>query len=96
MPREKSEKDCRCLDTEICYTQVNKKDTDGERVVNILELAEFEAMRLCDMEGKSQIEAGKIMNISRGTIQRLLDSGRKKLVDALLNGKCIKIKKVIN
>jgi predicted DNA-binding protein (UPF0251 family) len=55
-------------------------------------LDEFEAMRLCDLEDKNQIEASEIMRISRGTIQRLLESGRKKLVDALLNSKAINIK----
>jgi predicted DNA-binding protein (UPF0251 family) len=59
--------------------------------VNIA-LDEFEAMRLCDLEDKNQIEASEIMRISRGTIQRLLESGRKKLVDALLNSKAINIK----
>jgi predicted DNA-binding protein (UPF0251 family) len=57
-----------------------------------LQLDEFEAMRLCDLDGKNQIEASEIMGISRGTIQRLLESGRKKLADALLNSKAINIK----
>jgi len=57
-----------------------------------IELDEFEAMRLCDLDGKNQIEASEIMGISRGTIQRLLESGRKKLADALLNSKAINIK----
>jgi len=49
-----------------------------------LALDEFEAMRLCDLEGLSQIEAGERMQISRGTVQRLLESGRRKVVQALL------------
>ena len=55
-------------------------------------LDEFEAIRLCDYEDKNQIEASKIMGISRGTVQRLLKSGRKKIVDSLLNNKGINIK----
>jgi predicted DNA-binding protein (UPF0251 family) len=31
------------------------------------------------------------MNISRGTVQRLLESGRFKIIDALLHDKAIKI-----
>ena len=50
----------------------------------MLKLDEFEAMRLCDHEGKSQIEASEAMGISRGTVQRLLLSGRRKLLDVLL------------
>lgn len=58
-----------------------------------LGLDEFEAIRLCDYDGKSQIEASEQMNISRGTVQRLLQSGRYKLVDALLHSKGIMIPK---
>lgn len=50
-----------------------------------LELDEFEALRLCDSEGMNQIEAAQAMGISRGTVQRLLTSGRKKMVDSLLH-----------
>ncbi|HCC06868.1 MAG TPA: hypothetical protein DEP72_01700 [Clostridiales bacterium] len=92
MPRNKKEKNCRCLEGEICYSPIDKKGIEGE--INLIELAEFEAMRLCDLEGKSQIEAGTIMNISRGTVQRLLEIGRKKVIDSLLNYKCIKVKKL--
>lgn len=94
MAREKTDKKCRCLEDEICFSPVKKREENGESMVNILELAEFEAMRLCDVEEKSQIEAAEIMNTSRGTVQRLLDSGRKKILDSLLNSKCIKIKKI--
>jgi predicted DNA-binding protein (UPF0251 family) len=52
---------------------------------------ELEAMRLCDFEEMEQEEAAKKMNISRGTIQRLLYSGRKKVVDFIINSKALKI-----
>jgi predicted DNA-binding protein (UPF0251 family)/predicted Fe-Mo cluster-binding NifX family protein len=48
-------------------------------------LDEFEAMRLCDVEGFSQIDAAHNMKVSRATIQRLLTSGRSKLMHAILN-----------
>lgn len=57
-----------------------------------LEADELEAMRLCDKENKSQIEAAEAMHISRGTVQRLLASGRYKLMEAMLNSKAIKLK----
>ncbi len=44
---------------------------------------ELEALRLVYLEGLTQQEASKKMGISRGTLWRLLDSGRKKLVKAL-------------
>ena len=52
---------------------------------------EFEAMRLCDSEELDQEKAGEKMGVSRGTIQRLLYSGRKKVIEALGNSKAIKL-----
>lgn len=54
---------------------------------NTITLDEFEAMRLCDYENQSQIDAASEMQVSRGTIQRLLESGRRKLIDGILNYK---------
>ena len=67
-----------------------------ELEVNILELDEFEAIRLCDHDDKNQIEASEIMHVSRTTVQRLLNTGRKKLVDSLLNNKALQINKSQN
>ena len=61
--------------------------------INILALDELEAIHLCDYEGLNQAEASRRMNISTGTIQRLLYSGRKTIIDALYSSKAIKIKK---
>ena len=52
-----------------------------------LEPAELEAFRLVDLEGLSQEEAGEKMGISRGTIWRLLQSARKKVAQALTEGR---------
>jgi len=69
---------------------------DGDRVfkprsIPMLELPlvrlgldELEAMRLCDVENHEQEAAGERMGVSRGTVQRLLASGRAKVVGALL------------
>jgi predicted DNA-binding protein (UPF0251 family) len=45
---------------------------------------ELEALRLCDVEGLHQALAGDRMGVSRGTVQRLLKSGRTTLVRALI------------
>jgi predicted DNA-binding protein (UPF0251 family) len=50
---------------------------------------EIEAMHLCDGLCLTQQQAGERMGISRGTVQRLVVSGRKKLIDALLNGHAV-------
>lgn len=52
---------------------------------------EAEAIRLKDMENLDQEQCAGKMNISRTTFQRVLESARKKVADALLNGKAIKI-----
>ncbi|MFH0711872.1 MAG: DUF134 domain-containing protein [archaeon] len=58
---------------------------------SVLELAEFEAIRLIDLNGVSQEDAGKKMQISQSTLSRVLKSGRNKIADAVVNGKAIKI-----
>ena len=57
----------------------------------ILQIDEFEAVRLKDLEGLEQEECAKKMNISQPTFHRLVLSARKKISDAIVNGKAIKI-----
>ena len=59
--------------------------------VTVLGHDEAEAMRLCDCEELDQEAAAKQMNISRGTVQRLLWSGRKKMISALLSSKALRV-----
>ena len=56
-----------------------------------LSLEEAEALRLKDLEGLEQEKGAEKMNISRPTFQRVLASARKKMADALLNGKAVRI-----
>jgi predicted DNA-binding protein (UPF0251 family) len=56
-----------------------------------LGIDELEALRLCDFKNLDQIEAAKKMKISQSTLQRLLESARKKIAEALIQGKAIKI-----
>lgn len=58
---------------------------------SILTVEEFEAVRLKDLEGKDQEECAKSMNISQPTFHRLVVIARKKIADALINGKAIRI-----
>jgi predicted DNA-binding protein (UPF0251 family) len=59
----------------------------------LIELAEIEALRLVDLEGLSQEEAGEKMGVSRGTVWRFLQSARKKTVQALTEGRPLQITK---
>ena len=57
----------------------------------ILTFDEAEAIRLIDSEQIEQTKAAKQMNISQPTLSRLLTSARKKISDAIIKGKAIKI-----
>ncbi len=67
----------------------------GVPMVNLKEIVlsfdELEAIRMIDIEGIGQSEAGKKMKISQSTLSRLLGSARKKLASAIVNGQAIKI-----
>jgi predicted DNA-binding protein (UPF0251 family) len=56
-----------------------------------LSLEEVESIRLKDLEGLEQEECAQQMHISRPTFHRILELARKKLADALINGKAIQI-----
>ena len=47
---------------------------------------ELEALRLCDLQGLFQEQAGEKMGVSRGTVQRLLTSAHRKVAEALTEG----------
>lgn len=57
----------------------------------ILAVDEFEAVRLKDCLNLDQEKAAKKMSISQPTFHRLLLEARKKIADALTNGKAIRI-----
>lgn len=57
----------------------------------VLTVDEYEAVRLSDYEGLKQEEAAKKMNISRPTFTRIVESARRKISDALVNGKALRI-----
>lgn len=52
---------------------------------------EFEAIRLADLDGLYQEEAAEKMHISRQTFGRIIESGHRKVAEALLEGKALKI-----
>lgn len=52
---------------------------------------EFEAIRLADFEGLYQEQAAERMEISRPTFGRIIESAHKKVADALVNSKALRI-----
>ena len=63
------------------------------RDLEIIELTfdEIECVRLSEIKELSQVDAAKKMKIHQSTFQRSLAKARKKIADALINGKAIKI-----
>lgn len=61
----------------------------------VLELDEFESIRLKYYEGLYQGQAAQKMQISRQTFGRILESANKKIAEALINGKAIRIENEI-
>jgi predicted DNA-binding protein (UPF0251 family) len=57
----------------------------------VLTMEEFEAVRLKDFLGLEQETAAQKMNISQPTFYRLITSARRKIADALINGKAIRV-----
>ncbi|NLZ55675.1 MAG: DUF134 domain-containing protein [Clostridiaceae bacterium] len=52
---------------------------------------EYEAIRLIDLESFTQEECAQQMNIARSTVQGIYVEARRKLADALVNGKLLLI-----
>ena len=57
----------------------------------VLRADELEALKLYDVDGLEQTQAAEKMKISQPTFARILDSAYKKIADALIKGKAIRI-----
>ena len=57
----------------------------------VLEVDELEALRLSDLEGLYQEDAAARMKVSRATFGRIVESARRKVADALVAGKALRI-----
>ena len=54
---------------------------------------ELEALKLHEIDGLEQIEASEKMKISQPTFARLLGSANKKVAEAIIKGKAIRIER---
>ncbi|MBT8507255.1 hypothetical protein AZH53_02270 [Methanomicrobiaceae archaeon CYW5] len=72
-----------------CYQPCCNPDDEGGTIP--LHPEELEAIRLVDLLGHDQESAAMFMGVSRKTLWRDLHDGRRKIADALVNGKRIVI-----
>ncbi|MGD2152411.1 MAG: DUF134 domain-containing protein [Gemmatimonadales bacterium] len=91
MPRPRKRRRCRRFEGDLVFKP--RSIPMSELAVVRLGLDELEALRLCDLEGHEQESAGAEMGVSRGTVQRMLKSGRAKLVGALIGSCALVIEK---
>lgn len=57
----------------------------------LLTLEEYETIRLIDKEGRSQEECSVSMKVARTTVQSIYTGARKKIADALVDGRPLEI-----
>jgi len=77
---------CRRIGQLPVYRSFSPDDTAATESV-LMTVDEFEAFRLLDHEGLTQEACASRMNIARTTVTAIYDSARKKIADALVNGK---------
>jgi len=78
-----------CEPGERCFRPQCKSESELEGIV--LSLDEFEVMRLSYLEEYDQAKIARQMKIHQSTISRILTSAHKKVTDALVNIKAIRI-----
>ena len=87
--RPKKTRWVKCEPRERCFRPQCKPldELDGVHMT----IDEFEALRLSDLMGFDQEQVSRKMKVHRSTVSRILSSAHKKIADALVNIKAIKI-----
>lgn len=79
----------------VCRMPVSSEftpTTSGENGQDVvLSVEEYETLRLIDVEGFSQEECGKYMDVARTTAQQIYADARKKVSTALVEGRRLRI-----
>ncbi len=61
----------------------------------VITMEEFESLRLKDLNNLKQKDAAKRMWVSQPTFNRIITSARRKLSNAIINGKSIRVESKI-
>lgn len=86
MPRPQR---CRRICAPPEHTRFIPEDGDAEAVV--LSLDEYESLRLMDHEGRTHEQCAAIMQVSRTTATEIYASARRKVAEAIVNGRALVI-----
>ncbi len=89
MPRPKIRRCCRFRPC-VCYFKPRGIPLRHLEEV-VLDPDELEALKLHDVDDLEQIDAAKKMKISQPTFARILNSAYKKIAEAIIKGKAIRI-----
>jgi hypothetical protein len=87
--RPKKKRLVSCDTKDRCFKPRCKKMIELEEVV--LHLDEFEVIKLAHIDELQQTEIAEKMSIHRSTVSRVLASANKKIADALIHIKAIRV-----
>lgn len=84
----------RCLDFDPKVYYFKPRGIPMMQLEEVVLLAdEVEAIKLYEVDELNQIDAARKMKISQPTFARILDSANKKIAQAIIKGKAIRIEK---
>lgn len=89
MPRPRKWRRVCCMPERDRFGPLNAQ-VDQEHFVTMT-IDEYETIRLIDLEGFTQEECARQMNIARTTVQGMYNEARRKLAESLVNGKILRI-----
>lgn len=67
-----------------------------DTIITTLEIDEFEALRLADLEGLYQSDAAQCMGVSRQTFGLIIKAARRKVAEAVCQGHALAISTEVN